>query len=193
MQGLAILVGIVVVVMVGMWILETMVDGLIGGLFRLISAPFNAAGRAREKSKMDKYVNGLYFDTSTPVNHLRGALAQHFNKGDLHPANKVIVQTDEPGIFIIGIAWHEQVEFTMEDGSKAHGSGLPVIVAELTYESRGPRTIGRMRLTRFPHDLGWAESAVMDNIFPWCCAPIYELDPSAVLHEHQDAVRTGIR
>ncbi|MFD6258596.1 hypothetical protein ACFWF7_39525 [Nocardia sp. NPDC060256] len=141
---------------------------------------------------MDTYVNGIDFDTAAPAERLREALADHFNKGELHPANKVIVHTDEPGRFIIGVAWHEQVEFTMEDGTKGHGSGLPVIVAEITYQPRGPRTIGNMKLTRFPHDAGWAENAVMEVIFPWCYAPIHDLDPAVRISKHQAVTRTGI-
>lgn len=184
-------IGIILVILVGLWILESLVDGAVEGLFKLIKAPFEAAGKAREKNKLDTYINGLDFDTSTPPDRLHKALADHFHKGEFHPMNKVLVETDEPGRFVIGIAWHEEVRFNLEgpDGEQrtAQGSGLPVVVAELTFGARGQGTAGRMRLTRFPHERDWPEEAVMESVFPWFCEPIVKLDPSARIHKHQDA------
>ncbi|RYF56930.1 MAG: hypothetical protein EOO27_17015 [Comamonadaceae bacterium] len=185
-EGLGVFLVVMLVLMAGLWILETVVDGVVTGLCKMIAAPFKAAAKAREKSKMDTYVNGFYFDTSAPADQLHKALSDHFTNGEFHPANKVIVQTNEDGRFVIGIAWHEQTEFQLEGVGSAYGSGLPVVVVELTYEARGPRTAGRMRLTRFPHELNWAENAILENIFPWCFSPIADLDPSVRLHKYQD-------
>lgn len=183
MEGIAIFVGIVIVVMVGMWIFETVMDGVAIGVVKLVSAPFKAAGKARERNRLDSYTNGLYFDTVIPADQLFQALSAHYQKDEFHPANRVIVQTAEPGRFVLGIAWHEQVELHLENGQTARGSGLPLVVAEVTYGPQGAHTSGRIRLTRFPHDRGWAEDAVMENVFPWCLSPILERDPAAQLRK----------
>lgn len=184
MGGIAAFFGIMVVIMFGMWILESVFDGVLRAVSRLIAAPFKAACKARENATLDAYTNGIYFDTVTSVVDLREALSQHFGEDDFHPANRVVVDTDEPGRFVVGIAWHEQTEFEFEGGTSAHGSGLPVVVAEVTYRANDDRTTGKMRLTRFPHDAGWAENSILENVFPWIFGAIHELDPAAQLNKH---------
>lgn len=179
MEGFGIILVIFVVIVVGWILLEKLVDGAVTGLFALIAAPFRAAGKAREKATVETYVNGLQFDTSTPATRLHAALSEHFRKGEFHPGNRVILQSDEPGRFVVGIAWHEEMRFTLENGQSVPGSGLPVVVAELTLNAAGQRTVGRVRLTRFSHDPDWTDKAIMENTMPWCLEPVQRLDPAA--------------
>lgn len=139
--------------------------------------------KKQERDKFDSYVNGLYFETTAPADSLHAALSAHFRAGEFHPANRVVVLTDEPGRYAVGFAWAEEVKFTMEDGSHAQGSGEPMVVAELTHQPDGGRILGRMRLTRFPAHRDWTDEAVMENALPWCFAPIAALDPAAKLHK----------
>lgn len=179
MEGLGIIVLIFVVIIIGSWLLDKAVDGVFAGLVLLISAPFKAAGAAREKAKASAFVNGLQFRTTTAPDVLHAALAEHFAKGEFHPANRVILQTDEPGRFVVGFAWHEETRFNLENGMTAPGSGLPVVVAELTHDTTGPGTEGSVRLTRFSHDPDWIDKAVMENSLPWILDPILSLDSAA--------------
>lgn len=187
MDGVVLLIVFVVLAFAALWIVDLVMGGVVVGLSKLISAPFRAAGRAREKTKMDSYANGLEFHTSTPANRLHTALANHINAGEFHPANKVIPEKDEPGRFVIGIAWHEQTEFEFEGGKRAKGSGLPIVVAEVTYRAGGRGSTGVIRLIRFPSETGWAEEAVMDNVYPWLLTPILDLDPAAHVLKREKA------
>lgn len=181
MEGIGIFLIILVVIVVGGWILQTVGSGIEAGIDALIKAPFKAFGKAREKRKVDAYVNGLYFETRASSDQLHRALSAHLHTGDFHPMNRVIVQTDHPGHYVLGFTWDQDVTFTMDDGSTAHGSGLPVVVVEITYGPSGSSITGRMRMTRFSHDQDWTQKALMESVFPWCFAPIAALDPSARL------------
>ena len=182
MEGLGVFLLIVVVIFVGGWILETVTDGIVAGVFALVALPFRAFKKKQERDKFDSYVNGLYFDTAAPADRLHAALSAHFRAGDFNPMNRVVVLADEPGRYSVGFGWAEGVKFTMEDGSEARGSGEPVVVAELTYQPAGGRIVGRMRLTRFPAHRDWTDEGLMENVLPWCFMPISALDPSAQLH-----------
>lgn len=184
MEGLGLFLLIMVVIFVGGWILETVTDGIVAGLFALIAAPFKMFKKKQEKDKINTYINGLYFETVTPSDQLHAALSAHFHKGEFHPANRVVVQHEEPGRYLIGFAWDQDVRFELEDGSSARGSGDPVVVAELTYDASGARTVGRMRLTKFAMDRDWTDEALMENALPWCFAPVAELDPAARLNKN---------
>ncbi|AEF41291.1 hypothetical protein [Hoyosella subflava] len=187
MDGVVLLIVFLVLVFAALWIVDLVMGGVVLGLSKLISAPFRAAGRAREKTKMEGYVNGLEFHTTASVDRLHKVLADHINAGEFHPANKVIPEKDEPGRFIVGIAWHEQTELQFEGGGSAKGSGLPIVVAEVTYRAGGRGSTGVIRLTRFPSETGWAEEAVMENVYPWLLTPILDLDPTAEVLKREKA------
>lgn len=186
MEGVLLFIAIFAVLIVGGWLLETISDGVASGLVALVSAPFKAARRARAKREMELFVNGVSFSTSSSVADLHHALSGHFRNGQFHPGNDVLVQVDEIGRHVIGIAWNKEVKFHLTDGTDTQtvqGSGIPVVVVEVTYEPAGLGSVGRMRLTRFPHDPDWTDKALMDSAIPWCFEPISGLDSSARLNK----------
>ncbi|GAA2534321.1 hypothetical protein [Mycolicibacterium diernhoferi] len=185
MEGIGIFILIVVVLIVGSMILEKMVDGVLAGMVAVIKAPFAAATRAREKAKSQTLVHGLQFQTAMSPAVLHDTLASHFAGDDFHPANRVIVQADEPGRFIVDIAWHEDTRFEVEGGPRLKASGTPVVVAELTHSLIGPPTDGRVRLTRFSSNPDWTDEAVLENVMPWMLSPLLQLDPTATVSRAQ--------
>jgi len=179
MEGLGLVLLIFVGLFVIVWVLETVLDGVVSGLIALIAAPFKAYKKKEQENKLDTYVNGVYFETAVPPAQLYDALSAHLREGDFHPTNLVIVQHEEMGRHNVGFAWKPEVKFHVEGGGELQGSGEPVVEAEVSYDVSGPRTVGRMRLTRFSRDRDWTDEALMENALPWCFEPIHKLDPNA--------------
>lgn len=169
---------------------EGIVEAIWDAIVALVAMPFKYVTKRRKaqaeelaKAKLDSYVSGHYFETVVAGDRVFQALSAQLRKGELHPANTVTVETDEPGRHVFGVGWREDVKFNLSDGSTSYGTGKPVLTAEVTYEQSGPRVVGRMRLTRFSRELDWTDEAIMGLIFPWCFEPIRALDPTAQIFD----------
>ncbi|HTM86096.1 MAG TPA: hypothetical protein VL179_14575 [Mycobacterium sp.] len=169
---------------------EGIVEAIWDAIVALVAMPFKYVTKRRKaqaeelaKAKLDSHIRGHYFETVVAGDRVYPALSAQLRKGELHPANTVTVETDEPGRHVFGVGWNEGVKFTMTDGSTRYGTGKPVLTAEVTYEQVGPRVVGRMRVIPFSRDRDWTDDAIMELLFPWCFEPILAMDARAQLFD----------